>query len=274
LSKVQYYLYPDDRDEILVSKSPKECIIVMSQGSLTEIVDLMAMGFEQFAQQKRDDFGQELLVSSLMIGKSKSFLKNPIPFFFSGFRDPNSGTSETDRNIVLSITKSTDKQPILDRLNDFLSQNSQLDAISDLCVQVADELISNAAYSAPVDGSGNHIFQETPRTTEIVFVEKRRPTFFCGYSSQRVVVGCQDQYGSFSKSGLVKHLSKALKDEKTSARVNTGGAGLGMKYMVENSANFYLYCDPGITSLVACGFLLKGMRANLTSAKHFHMSVR
>ena len=53
---------------------------------------------------------------------------------------------------------------------------------------------------------------------------------------------------------------------------SSGGAGLGVRYLIENSANFYTVVDPGKFTLMACGFLLKGVKANVTTPKHFHIS--
>jgi hypothetical protein len=48
-------------------------------------------------------------------------------------------------------------------------------------------------------------------------------------------------------------------------------AGMGFKFIIENSGSFYLHCEPGRRSLVACGILLKGLRANLKKEKHTHI---
>ena len=273
LSKISFFYYPSEKAQILTAKDPQSSIVIFTEGSIKDIIQIAALGFEHCVQMNRPDFAQELLASALMVSRPDSFVKNPIPFFFTGF-SPN-GANSTETNMSLAFRRTTDKSYLLERLQTFLGQNPRLQGISDLCIQVADELISNALFSSPVDTNGNSLYQGINRNTEIHLPEGKDATFFSCFSDYRVVVGCEDQFGSFRKNLLMDHLENSFLREKASAREGqSGGAGLGFRYIIENSANFYLYCDRGKRSLVAAGFLLKGLKSNMTADKHFHMGFK
>jgi hypothetical protein len=273
LSKIGIFYYPAEKSAIVNCGNLNEFIIVVAEGTVNDILQAVALGAEHCVQKGRPDFAQELLASALMVSRPAAFKNNPIPFFFTGFSLATDISTET--NLSIPFRKTSDKSYLLERLSTFLSQNAKLEGLSDICVQVADELISNALFSAPVDAYGVHMNQNVDRNTEILLPEEMKATFFSCFSDYRVVIGCEDRFGSFKKKRIVDHLKSSFLNSQARARSGeSAGAGLGFRYIIENSANFYLYCDRGERSLVAAGFLLKGLKANLTAQKHFHMSLK
>lgn len=176
--------------------------------------------------------------------------------------------------MVVKFNRSGEKRMVLDWLANFLQGFPRTSAIKDLCMQSADELITNAIYNAPMRSSGNRPFKDLPRDQEVTLPEDKKATLFACYSDKRVILGCTDSYGSLSKEHLMTHLKGVLKEGTIAARGGPGGAGLGFKYLIENSANFYILCSKNASTLVACGFSLKGLKSNLAMNKHFHMSFR
>lgn len=271
LSKISFFSFPEDLAEMKTNSRPQKTIVILNSADIKDTISIVSMGFEHCVQKNRPDFAQELLASAFMLLKPDSFNKNPIPFFFTGFSAQQNMTTET--NMTIPFRKSEDKKYILERFELFLEQNPRLRGIADLCMQVADELIMNALFSAPVDNYGVHLFQNYDRTSDIMLNMQSQAKFFSCFSDYRIIVGCEDPYGSFKKETLFKHLHGAFLNEKATVKPEkTGGAGLGLHAIIENSANFYLYCEQGQRSLVAAGFLLQGMKANLMSQKHFHLS--
>lgn len=273
LDQIPFYYFPEGRMAIANAKDAKRSIVVMTQGEVRDIIQLTALGFEHCVQRNRPDFAQELLAAALMVSRPEAFVKNPVPFFFTGFSQSNTGPTET--NMTVPFRKTSDKEYLLERLGTFLKQNPKLKGLSDICIQVADELVANALFSSPADFKGANLYQEVDRNSEIVLPELKKATFFACFSDYRVIVGCEDRFGSFKKNHLIDHLENSfLKNKATARGSQSAGAGLGFRYMIENSANFYIYCDKGRRSLVAAGFLLQGLKANFSSQKHFHLSFK
>ena len=252
-------------------RQPAKCIVVMNSGDMSDVLSLVAMGYQHCIQRKRKDFSAELLASALMVLRPQAFDTNPIPFFFTGF-SPAKDASPTDTHMRMELSKSAEKDGAITKLEGFLRQNTKLSAISELCVQAADELISNALFSAPVRFDGSRLYQEVDRTQNVTLPPEKQASFFCCYSDYRVIVGCEDKYGSVNKHLLLDHLEMVFEKDKVRVRNNSAGAGLGLRYIIENSANFYLYGEKNKRALFACGFVLEGQKANLSPEKHFHLS--
>lgn len=272
LSKINFIYYPEEKNQILQTSDPSQTMIILNHGTTHDIMQLLSQGYGHCIQKNRPDFSQELLASALMMLKPDAFKKNPLPFFLTGFSPATIISTET--NMSIPFRRSSDKTYIIERLNAFIAQNKKLSGIADLCIQIADELIMNALYSAPVDSKGNFLYQNIDRSCEVALKEQDQATFFSCFSDYRIILGCIDQFGSFKKDLFFPHIINCFEYEKSETRSGKfGGAGLGLRYVIENAANFYLHCDANKKSIVAAGLLLQGMRANLSSEKHFHINL-
>lgn len=276
LATVEFLYYPDETKQIhkLDPEVRQKTIIVMKSGELVDNIKLIGLGYEHCVQRARPDFMNQMIASCLMTLRPAAFSKDPIPFFLTGFVDAKATLEKADRNLVMEFQRSSEKGGILDKLRVFLEQNPRLSGIADIAIQVADELITNAFFNAPAKKSGERPFQALKRSTDVGLPDSKKPKFFSCYSDTLLVVGCEDLYGSIEREKVVAHIEKITSTEKASHRTESAGAGVGFKFIIENSANFYLYCEPSVKTVVAATFLLKGVRANAMSDKHIHLSVR
>ena len=273
LSSVSCVKYPMDATDLLSVKTVSKTVVVMHNTNLKQAAEVIGLGFEHCVQADRPDFAQELLAATLMAARFEAFVRNPVPFFFTGFRDPKQAKN-IDANLTLPFKSSTEKDDLLTKFQTFLSQHPKLKAVSDLCTQAADEMLSNAMYSAPIDQQGESIFQDFDRATPVSYPPGKYGTLFASFSDYRVVVGVEDPFGSLNKAQFWQHLSSILKPGALTAKRTAGGAGLGIRFMIDNAANFYVYSDKKKRTVFACGFLLKGVKANLNFNKHLHCSFR
>lgn len=274
LADTEYVVFPDDGDLIKKVGFPSRTVVVGKEASLQAITKLVGLGFEHIVQRTRKDFPAELLASALMTLRPAAFVANPMPFFFNGFSVPDekaSGSTQ-ETHIELSLRSSQEKDYARGRLEAFLAQDSRLSGIQDLVLQAAEELMTNAFYSGPVRPDGSRPFQNLDRRTKVDLPGKQVVNLFAHYSDYRLVVGCQDPFGSLERARLVDVFRDVIREDKIVPKAGTGGAGMGFRYMVENSANFYVLVDSGVRTIVACGFLLQGQRANLSANKHVHLA--
>lgn len=272
LGRVPVLHHPEDRDKY-TKVMPHFVVLVVRNIKLRDLLKLAEMGFEHIVQAGREDFPRELLASSLMVLRPATFMKNPIPFFLSGF---NSETivSDPDRHLIMRYTKPSEKATMIDWLGVFLDRNPATKSIRDLCLQAADEMITNAIFNAPVKRSGRKAFKDLPRNTEITLPQSQACSIFACFADDRVVIGCEDKFGSLENGTLLGHLLDVFREGQVQMKYSSAGAGLGFRHLLENSANFYVLVNKGKSTLVACSFLLKGLKANLSVAKHFHISFK
>lgn len=260
--------YPDDR-ALLNKVMPTQVIVVIKTAELSEIVNLLELGFEHCVQRDRADFAQEILASALMILKQDAFRLNPMPFFFGGSDVPD--LKNPDQHISMPFHRSAEKTTLLDWLGMFLQKNPATSTVRDLALQSADEMVLNALFNAPVK-HGKRQFQSLPRDAAIELPSEKKASLFATLTNERLIVGCADVYGSLSREALLTGLRVAFKGKQ----VSTGASrtGLGFRFLIENSANTYVVSRQGESTLIACGFLLQGQRANMSARKHFHWTFR
>jgi hypothetical protein len=273
LNKVKFVYFPDDRHLFGKIRSPHQVVVVVRSAELADIGNLVSYGFEHFIQLERPDFGSELLAAALMVVRPAAFAKNPIPFFFNGFQKATKD-SIFEPHFTVQFKKSSDKSYLIDRMALFFKQSKKLSAVSELCVHAAEEMISNALFHAPVRASGERLYENLDRRLGVIVPDEKHCNLFVGASDYRVIVGVEDQFGSLKKHLMLEHVERVFsKRQMTPSQSRTGG-GLGLRFMLESSANFYLLVEAEKRTLVACGFLLAGMRKNTSQDKHVHIAFR
>ncbi|MBX3032393.1 MAG: hypothetical protein KF865_00585 [Bdellovibrionaceae bacterium] len=265
-----YCLHYPAESVFMPEASKKKSIIIIDGPCDHNFSWFLAKGFEHVIHKEREDFVQELLASALMIVRPETFSKNPLPFFFTGFQAP-AEKSQGERSLILEFRESREKQEIKEHLGGFFEAIPNLRFVSDLAMQVADEMFSNVLHNAPMLPGGNRPYAGLPRSEKIVLPAGQKARLFASYSDQRIIVGCEDPFGSLQREPVLNRLVEIYGESHDGRPVTS--PGLGMKLMIDNAANFYLYAERGAKTLIACAFLVGGKRANMTAAKHIHFSV-
>lgn len=272
LSKVAYLRVPEDL--IHAKLREKQKTVLIYKGKTKQIVEPLASGFEHAICQEREDFSSEILCSALMALRPDSFLKNPLPFFFNGF-DPNSEFSDRkDNNFTITFDSTEQKEQLMEHLVKFWSKRSAISALEDICLQIADEMFTNIFFNAPVDARGIRPLKQQSRTTSIHLPDRYKAKMFSCFTDEKVIIGCEDPFGSIARNEIMFRLESIYLEAMSAPRAHTAGSGLGLKFLIDNSANFYLFCEKGKKTIFACGLILKGLKANLTASKNIHFVVR
>ncbi len=267
LEKIHVLELPDDLidfDKINKDKA----IVIMKKTSVYNSLQILRRGFGHCLNAERDDLKKELLVSCLMLMSPESLVDSEIPFFFKGFSKEIDW--KTSNNALFLEGRSTkDRTKILASLETFLSQKPQVKSVMDLAIQISDELYTNALYNAP--------FQSTPeirveRTANIISSAEKSIDFFAAFDNDQLFLGCIDSHGSLDRDQLTSHLLKSFASNQVQPDLGNGGAGIGLRMVIENSANLYIYCEKDRRTVMSCGLLLKGRKSNLSESKHLHIS--
>lgn len=91
---------------------------------------------------------------------------------------------------------------------------------------VADELLSNALFDAPVDPSGQRVRMSDPRHEARALEGRDRVTLRYACDARYLAIEVTDQYGSLDRDTIVRYLAKA--SERGPDQVDLEGAGAGM----------------------------------------------
>lgn len=119
--------------------------------------------------------------------------------------------------------------------------------------QVAEELLMNALYDAPVDADGKAIFAEVDPHDRTKTRSPRPVSIRYAATEDMFAVAVRDRFGRLAKNTILAYIDKCLHSPNQIDR-KTYGAGLGL-YLVANAAATYVVnVAYGIATEVVCTF--------------------
>lgn len=130
-------------------------------------------------------------------------------------------------------------------------------SILDRVVTVAEELLMNAIYDAPVDLKGQALFNHMTRQSEIHLDTHQQSQLCFGCDGKLVAVSVEDPFGSLSKEIILKYLKSCYEGQAGSMNQNKGGAGRGLHQIIENSDVTIFNVKKGKRTEVICLFNLE-----------------
>jgi len=273
LSQVQCYYFPEDSYQVKLGELNKKNTAVIYKEKNKSIVNFLVSGFEHILCSEREDFPQELLATALMVSRSRGFINEPSTYFFNDFRLDTSQIPRRDNNLTIAIQSTEQKDEAFKLLRQFWQQKASMEALEDVCLQIADELFTNCFFNAPTAGDGLKPFRSVPRERHITLPAHMKPKLFTSFTQQKIFVGCEDPFGSVVREPIMYRLESLYTEAMTSPREHTAGAGLGFRFLIDNSSNFYVMSEKGKRTLFACGLMLKGLKANQVANKNIHFVV-
>jgi hypothetical protein len=112
---------------------------------------------------------------------------------------------------------------------------------------LADELITNAFYHAPVDGTGGHPYSHLSRMDVLECKHNRAIELAFARNDDRVAVSVRDRYGSLEQPRIRSHLTKAITNNAANFRVSggPGGAKLGLITAIRAASQLVFNVVPG-----------------------------
>jgi hypothetical protein len=171
----------------------------------------------------------------------------------------------------MEIASYEEKARALDVLNAYAELAGARGPVRDRMALVAEELIMNALYHAPVDGAGQRMYDHMPRKELARMTFDRKVKITCASNGQHFAIAVADTYGSLGKDTIVRFLGKgtqaALEPEQRES-----GAGLGLVTGLKNASKLVFNLAPGsgteVIALFDLDLLAKG-RAGVRSVHIF-----
>jgi hypothetical protein len=246
--------------------------IVVGEGTELSVVfdHLHNYRAEHFVQINRPGFVRDIVISALLINKPALFFSNPTAFFVNNFSGEPDYEKQT-RKLSFSLKSTDEKSELMSIVEKFVQEDRRTKNYFSQIAVLIDELLSNAFFNAPIDSLGVHMYKNADRRTSVKLNKACR--IFCVHDNTRLVVGCEDAYGSLQCESLVALLHGHFSGGQSVPRSVGPGAGLGCKMMIENSSGFYACVEPMQKTLVVCELPLNlSVRKIEEMAKNIHIS--
>lgn len=146
------------------------------------------------------------------------------------------GTKTTEVSIDNSEDRIVQNELMLEHFRGFGVRNAILEKIQ----VVTEELLMNAIYDAPVDGSGKALFNHLQRTEKIHLARGQEAKLKYGTDGMFLAVSVTDPFGSLTKSVIMKYLESCYQGQAGIYNKEKGGAGRGLHMIIE-SANLTIF---------------------------------
>jgi hypothetical protein len=152
----------------------------------------------------------------------------------------------------MEVSGYDEKVRALDVLTTYSELAGARGAVRDRMALVAEELIINGMYHAPVDADGQPLYRHMPRK-ELARMSFERPVkVACASNGQHFAVAVRDSYGSLDKDTIVKFLGKGADPKLVPEQEREQGAGLGLVTALKSASKLVFNIAPGIgTEVIA-----------------------
>lgn len=146
-----------------------------------------------------------------------------------------------------------EKSICISQLSEFAASMGVRRKYREAIEQVADELLMNALYDAPVDEQGNQVFAEIDPHDRTESRSPKPVSIRYAATDSMFAVAVRDRFGRLAKNTILAYINKCLHGSQQIDR-KAYGAGLGL-YLVANAAASYIVnVAYNIATEVVCTF--------------------
>lgn len=142
-------------------------------------------------------------------------------------------------------------------------------SILDRVYSVAEEMLMNAIYDAPVNVTGESLFNSLPRTEKVVLESHQEATLSYATDGVFLAVSVVDPFGALTRQIIVDYLLSCYNGLAGSLNENKGGAGRGLHQIIENSEITIFNVKKNVRSEVICLFNVDGQKKNVEPSFHY-----
>lgn len=133
------------------------------------------------------------------------------------------------------IKASTQRLGINEKMKDYLKKMGIRATILDRVFTVAEEMMMNSVYDAPVDSSGRPLFNHLTRKNDIVLDTHQFSKMSYACDGDYLAISVRDPFGSLRSKTIIEYLKSCYDGKAGSLNEQKGGAGRGLHQIIEGS---------------------------------------
>ena len=209
-------------------------VLLLNEGQLSSKIPglFKSFGVTNLLALRGPDYSSDILVTiNKLLRKDIFGLEKYLPW----------GARVVRRTLHSSERKGT----LLTELEEFATRTDCPSRIAGAFVAVADELLANAIYNAPILPDGTPRFRHLDRSerVELPAGEEVRLAYACDQG--RFLISVRDHYGSLSVDKLVSYIERWAVGGSRQVQTESGGAGLGLYMVFDLLSTFIVNLAPG-----------------------------
>jgi CRP-like cAMP-binding protein len=212
----------------------------------------------------RDEEDRALTIKNIMTTVAKLAVQNA----FGIERYLNWGVDIQE----LQVMRSVDRDELKSKMTDYFVELGVRKSIIDHIVIVAEELLMNAIYDAPVDAAGRQMFNALPRTQPVELRPHQYGFFRFATDGTYAAISVEDPFGALTADTVLKYLESCYGGTagELNRALGKGGAGRGLHQIIENSTLVVFNVKPGQrTEVIALFHIIPGEKRERPPQFHY-----
>lgn len=177
--------------------------------------------------------------------------------------------------LSIQVCSANKKQEYVHQVMDYAGTLGCNSRTIELVGTIADELVSNAIFNAPVDENGEPRFRKLKRNEDVELSDKDAAVLQFACDGDFIAVSTRDPFGSLDQDTVVDYLNRCIIKGPKQMSEDSGGAGLGLYSVFTSVSKFVLNLSPGkSTEVISLIDLRLNMKQFRLATKSFHCFVQ
>ncbi len=135
---------------------------------------------------------------------------------------------------------------------------------------IAEELLMNAVYDAPIDANGKALYNHLPRTVPVELTAAEYATFRYACDGLLLALSVEDPFGAFDRQTILEYLRSCYAGRAGSLNEKKGGAGRGLFQIIETADLVVFNVKPRIRTEVVAIFNIDPSKSKSEKTTSFH----
>lgn len=168
-----------------------------------------------------------------------------------------------------AVVKSTQREELREEIFTYFKKMGVRTSVLDRVNTVAEEMLMNAIYDAPIDSNGKSLFNHMSRKEEIVLESHQQSQLSYASDGVLLAVSVRDPFGGLTKDIIVNYLLSCYNGSAGSLNTGKGGAGRGLHQIIENADLTVFNVKKGLRTEVICLFNVDGQKKEAQPSFHY-----
>lgn len=147
--------------------------------------------------------------------------------------------------VAYEVSSSQQKGPLIQALCDYAEGLGVNKRIIGAAASVADELLTNAIYNAPIYSNGVRPYARRPRSVPVELDPSETCFFSFASDGRQFILSVRDRFGSLTPEKIRTYLSRCFAMGADQIEFKQGGAGMGFYMIMENLNKYIVNISPG-----------------------------
>jgi hypothetical protein len=161
---------------------------------------------------------------------------------------------------LVEVTSAKLRHELKDNMVSYLKGLKVRTSVTDRCFQVAEEMLMNAIYDAPMDNVGKSLYNHVSRKDDIHLTPEQFSTFEYCTKNQIVAISVTDPFGGLTRETLIEYLDSCYSGRAGEINLKSdskAGAGRGLHIIVESADLTVFQVKKGVRTRVVSYFWQK-----------------